>query len=92
MTSNKSFLYAALFVIVLVVCFAMLSAQSANPELYRPNAHVIRLAKGTIIDTQEGKYIALTDERWFSEAQVTALQRENAALNFALNQSRHLRQ
>lgn len=91
MTSNKTFLYAALFLIGLVISFAVLSAQqSPTPDLYRFS--VLRLAKGTIVDSQDGKYIALTDERWFTEAQCVALQRENANLHFMLQQSRHLRQ
>lgn len=91
MTSNKTYFYAALFLIGLVISFAVLSAQpNPTPDLYRFS--VLRLTKGTIVTTADGKYIALKDERWFSEVQCMALQKENAALQFALNQSRHLRQ
>lgn len=95
MTSNKTFLYAAVFLIVLVGCFVGLSAQTqptptANSDLYKYS--ILRLAKGTIVDSVDGKYIAIEDERWFTETQCVALQRENANLHFMLQQSRHLRQ
>lgn len=92
MTSNKTYFWAAAFLIVLVISFAVLSAQQPvpTPDLYRFS--VLRLAKGTIVTTQDGLYIALADERWMTEAQCRALERENANLHFQLNQSRHLRQ
>jgi len=82
------FLVGCLYAVVLKAQYG----PTDNRDLYRVGGAVLRLSKGTIVDSIDGKYMALTDERWFSEQQCLALQKENATLHLMLSQARNLRQ
>lgn len=62
---------------------------SGAPDLYRFS--VIRIAKGTIVETRDGKYIALEDEIWVSEKQFIAVQKEQMKLAEMLAQAQRRR-
>lgn len=64
--------------VLLAIGLIVFAQPHPTPDLYR--FAVLRVAKGTVIETLDGKYIALADEKWFNESQWLAMQKEKAFL------------
>lgn len=78
MSTSKETLFCCWVVLALVLGIAAAAERSMTPDLYR--FAVLRISKGTIIETMDGKYIAVADEKWFNETQWLAIQKEKAFL------------
>lgn len=96
MTPNRKYFGYFVVLAVLLVLLGTLGAfivrGAGHPGRSDPyHFPVLRLSKGTVVETRDGHYLAEKDEMWFSEQQFRALQKEKEYLAGELQRQQRMR-